>query len=123
MPAMSRYRIASSPRRILFELSFNNSVFLDCFGRVLEEEYPHSLEGLSSSVEIDSFLESLRGAMVFALDNQAPLRSFPVRRPGAPRLSAILKAQIRERNHLFRRASAPAAVLPWQNTGITGMCL
>ena len=62
---------------------FNDSVFLDCFGRVLDQEYPHSLEGLSSSVKINSFLESLRGAIVFALYNQAPLRSFPVRRPEA----------------------------------------
>ena len=89
----------------------NDSVFLDCFGHVLDEEYPHSLEGLSSSVEIDSFLESLRGAIVFSLDNHAPLRSFPVRRPGAPRLSAILRAQIRERNYLFRRAKRSGSIL------------
>ena len=74
---------------------FNDSAFLNCFGRVLDEEHPHLLDGLSSSVEIDSFLELLRGAIVFALDNQAPLRSFPVRRPGAPWLSAILRARIR----------------------------
>ena len=75
---------------------FNDSAFLDCFGRVLDEEHPHSFEGLSSSVEIDSFLKSLRGAIVFALDTQAPLRSFLVRRPRAPWLSAILRARIRE---------------------------
>ena len=90
---------------------FNDSAFLDCFRRVLDEEHPHPLEGLSSSVDIDSFLESLRGAIVFALDNQAPLRSFPVRRLGAPWRSAILRARIRERNYLFRRAKRSGGIL------------
>ena len=82
-----RFESPPNPVRTIVRRSFwrfNDSTFLDCFGRVLDEEYPHPLEGLFSSVEIDSFLESLRGAIVFALDNQAPLRSFPVRRPGAP---------------------------------------
>ena len=56
-------------------------------------------------------LVALRGAIVFALDNQAPLRSFPVRRPGAPWLSAILRARIRERNYLFRRAKRSGRIL------------
>ena len=110
------YRFESPPNsvRTIVRRSFgrfNDLVFLDCFGRVLEEKYPHSLEGFSSSVEIDSFLESLRGAIVFALDNQALLRSFLVRRPGAPWLSAILKARIRERNHLFRTAKRSGSIL------------
>ena len=78
---------------------------------MLDEQYPHSLEGLSSSFEIDSFMESLGGAIVFALDNQGTLRSFPVRRPGAPWLSAILRARIRERNYLFRRAKRSGRIL------------
>ena len=43
-------------------------------------------------MEIDSFLESLRGVIVFALNSQAPLRSFSVRGLGAPWLSAVLRA-------------------------------
>ena len=109
-----RFESPPNPVRTIVHRSFgrfNDSAFLDCSGRVLDEEYPHPLEGLSSSVEIDSFLESLRGAIVFALDNQAPLRSFPVRRPEAPWLFAILRARIRERNYLFRRAKRSGSIL------------
>ena len=108
------------PRRILFEGTglavprsygrLNDSVFLDCFVRCVRWGLP-SLARLSSSVEVDSFLESLRSAIIFALDNQAPLRSFPVRRPGARWLSAILRARFRERNYLFRRAKGSGSVL------------
>ena len=73
-----RFESPPNPVRTIVRRSygrFNDSVFLDCVGRVLDEDYLHSLEGLSSSVEIDSSLESPRGAIVFALDNQAPLRS------------------------------------------------
>ena len=86
-------------------------VFCDFFGRVLHENYPHLLQGLSSSVDIDSSLESLFSVIVFVLDNQAPLSSFPVRRPGDPWLSAILRARIRDWNYLFRRAKRFGSVL------------
>ena len=109
-----RFESPPNPARTIVRRSFgrfNDSAFLDCFGCVLDEEHPHPLEGLSSTVEVESFLESLRGAIVFALNNQAPLPSFPVRRPGAPWLSAILRARIRERNYLFRRAKRSGSIL------------
>ena len=109
-----RFESLPNPVRTIVRRSygrFNDSVFLDCFGRVLDKNYLHSLEGLFSSVETDSFLKSLRGAIVFALDNQAPLLSFPVRRPAAPWFSAILRARIRERNNLFRGAKRSGSVL------------
>ena len=59
---------------------------------MLDNDCPNLLDRLSSIVEIDLFLDSLRDAIVFTLDDQAPLRSFPVRRPGAPWLSSILRA-------------------------------
>ena len=83
---------------------FDDRAFRDCFGHVLDDDCPHFLEGLSFFVEVVSFLDSLHNAIIFALDDQAPLRSFPVRRLGAPWLPAISRARIKERNYLFRRA-------------------
>ena len=59
---------------------FNDSAFRDCFGRGLDNDCPNLLDRLFSIVKIDLFLDSLRDTVVFALDDQALLWSFPVRR-------------------------------------------
>ena len=67
-----RFESPPNPARTIVRRSFgrfNDSAFLDCFGCVLDEEHPHPLEGLSSTVEVETFLESLHGAIVFVLDN------------------------------------------------------
>ena len=47
------------------------------------------------------------------MDDQAPLRSFRVRNPGAPWFSVVLRARIRKRNAVYRRARRSGSVLAW----------
>ena len=62
---------------------------------------------------VDCLLNSFQNAIISALDDQAPLRSFRARRLGSPWLSVVLRSRIREHNALYRRARRSGSVLAW----------
>ena len=92
---------------------FNESAFRDVLKRALDVNCLLEPGEVPSIGRVHCLLNSLHNVIIFALDDQVPLRSFRVRRPGALWLSVILRARIRERNALYRRARPSGSAIAW----------
>ena len=102
---------------------FNDFAFRDCFGRVLDNDCPNLLDRLSSMVEIDLFLDSLRDDIVVALDDHAPLRLFAGRGPSGSLqfLGLELGSEIpylEERSVLAMAECGLSATNVWKDSGV-----
>ena len=112
------YRFESPPilARMISRRSyggFNESAYHDVLERALDANCLLEPGEVLHYGWVDYLLTSFQNAIISALNDQAPLRSFRVRSSGAPWLSVVLKARIRERNALYKRARRSGSVLAW----------
>ena len=103
------YRFESPPIlvRMLSRRSyggFNESTYRDVLERALDADCLLEPGEVLSTGRVDCLMNSFENTIISALDDQASLRSFRVRRPTAPWLFVVLRARISERNALYRRA-------------------
>ena len=69
--------------------------FRDVLERTLDANCLQELGEVPSIARVDCLLDALQNAIISALDDQAPLRSFRVRKQGSPWFSIILRAEYR----------------------------
>ena len=99
---LESYRFESPPNlvRAITHRSFRGFIdsdyYHDFFRRAFDAGYPRVPNGLSFLFQVDSFFDSLRNSIVLALNEQAPLRSFPIHRHPTPWLSVVCKEHVRE---------------------------
>ena len=112
------YRFESPPilARMISRRSyggFNELDYRDVLERALDADCLLEPGEVLSIGRVDCLLNSFQNAIISALNDQVagPLRSFRVRRLGAPWLSVVLRARIRKRNALYRRARRLGSVL------------
>ena len=92
---------------------FKKSAYRDVLERALDADCLLETGEVLFIRRVDCLLNSFQNAIISTLDDQVPLRSFRVCRPGAPWLSVVLRARSREHNALYRRMRRSGSVLEW----------
>ena len=111
-----RFKLPPIPTRTISRWSyrgFSDTAYRDVLERALDADCLFEPGEVLTTERVDCLLNSFQNAIISALDDQAPLRSFRVRRPGAPWLSVVSRSRIRERNALYRQARRSGSVLAW----------